>query len=98
MRPDIRYAHNGEINIAYQTIGEGPIDLVYVAGALTNLEVAWEQPFTPRHAVACDLTRAALQVYLVMTLKPARDGPLFANRCSRELKGIPGEWRLYAGR
>jgi pimeloyl-ACP methyl ester carboxylesterase len=42
--PNIRYAHNGEINIAYQVVGDGPIDLVYVAGALTNLGLAWEQP------------------------------------------------------
>jgi pimeloyl-ACP methyl ester carboxylesterase len=44
VRPNIRYARNGEVNLAYQVVGDGPIDLVYIAGALTNLELAWEQP------------------------------------------------------
>jgi len=37
-----RYARNGDIHIAYQTLGDGPIDLVLVAGAVTNLDVLWE--------------------------------------------------------
>jgi pimeloyl-ACP methyl ester carboxylesterase len=42
--PTTRYAANGDIHIAYQTIGDGPIDLVFVAGAFTNLDVLWENP------------------------------------------------------
>jgi len=38
----IRYATNGEIHLAYRTIGEGPRDLVLVEGAITNLEVLWD--------------------------------------------------------
>ena len=40
--PPIRYAANGDIHLAYQTVGDGPIDLVVVAGAVTNLEVLWD--------------------------------------------------------
>lgn len=40
----IRYAESGEVHIAYQVIGEGPLDLVCVMGALTNLNVLWEDP------------------------------------------------------
>ena len=39
-----RYAKSDEINIAYQVIGEGPPDLVYVPGWVTNVEVMWEEP------------------------------------------------------
>jgi class 3 adenylate cyclase len=40
----IQYARSGEIHIAYQVIGDGPLDLVCVMGALTNLNVLWEDP------------------------------------------------------
>jgi len=39
---ETRYAQNGDIHIAYWTIGDGPLDLVWVLGAMTNLEVMWE--------------------------------------------------------
>jgi hypothetical protein len=31
--PPIRYAENGDVHIAYQVVGEGPLDLVLVMGA-----------------------------------------------------------------
>jgi len=40
----IRYAANGDIHLAYRTVGDGPRDLVLVQGALTNLEVLWDIP------------------------------------------------------
>jgi pimeloyl-ACP methyl ester carboxylesterase len=42
--PPIRYAKSDDVDIAYQVVGDGPTDLVFVAGALTNLEVLWEDP------------------------------------------------------
>ena len=42
--PPIRYAHNGELNIAYQTHGEGAIDLLFVPAFITHLEHVWEDP------------------------------------------------------
>jgi class 3 adenylate cyclase len=44
MISEVRYADSGGINIAYRLLGEGPIDLVFVAGAMTNLAVLWEEP------------------------------------------------------
>ena len=44
MMPETRYAHSGDVNIAYQTIGHGPIDLVVVPGWISNIEVLWEEP------------------------------------------------------
>ena len=40
--PPIQYAANGDVHIAYQVLGDGPLDLVFVAGAITNLDVLWE--------------------------------------------------------
>ena len=42
--PETRYARSGGINIAYQVVGEGPFDLVYVPGWVSNVEGAWEDP------------------------------------------------------
>ncbi len=49
--PPVKYAANGEVHIAYRVLGEGPIDLVFVAGAITNLDVLWEMSDYRR---ACD--------------------------------------------
>jgi class 3 adenylate cyclase len=42
--PEIRYARNGDVSIAYQVIGDGPVDLVLVGGFVSHLEVLWEAP------------------------------------------------------
>ncbi|MGZ8868498.1 MAG: alpha/beta fold hydrolase, partial [Thermoanaerobaculia bacterium] len=39
-----RYARSGNVNIAYQVIGDGPIDLVFVMGWVSHLEMFWEEP------------------------------------------------------
>src|SRR5579864_2583258 len=44
MVPETRYASSGGINIAYQVIGDGPIDLVIVPGWVSNIEAFWEEP------------------------------------------------------
>ena len=44
MKPETRYARSGDVNIAYQVLGEGPRDLVLVPGWVSNLDVFWEEP------------------------------------------------------
>jgi pimeloyl-ACP methyl ester carboxylesterase/DNA-binding SARP family transcriptional activator len=39
-----RYAHNGEVSIAYQTLGTGEPELVFVPGFVSHVEAAWEDP------------------------------------------------------
>jgi class 3 adenylate cyclase len=46
--PETRYTRSGDVNIAYQVIGEGPLDLVYVMGWVTNLEAFWQEPSVAR--------------------------------------------------
>jgi len=46
--PDTQYAQSGGVNIAFQVVGEGPRDLVYVPGWASNIEVMWEEPALAR--------------------------------------------------
>ncbi len=46
--PTTRYALSGNVHIAYQVLGDGPIDLVYVPGWITHLEYGWQQPRVAR--------------------------------------------------
>jgi pimeloyl-ACP methyl ester carboxylesterase len=41
--PEVRYTRSGDVEIAYQVLGSGDIDLVLVMGWLTNLETYWEE-------------------------------------------------------
>ena len=40
--PETRYAWNGDIALAYQVLGEGPVDLVYLQGFFSNVDLNWE--------------------------------------------------------
>jgi pimeloyl-ACP methyl ester carboxylesterase len=42
--PETRYARSGELNIAYQVLGEGPFDLVFVPGFISHLDLQWGVP------------------------------------------------------
>lgn len=44
MGPQTLYTRCGSINVAYQVIGNGPIDVVLVPGWISNIDVIWEQP------------------------------------------------------
>jgi pimeloyl-ACP methyl ester carboxylesterase len=44
MTPETQYARSGDVNIAYQVVGEGPLDLVYVPGWVSNVELIWDEP------------------------------------------------------
>ena len=40
--PEVRYARNGDVALAFQVVGEGPLDLVFVPGFIGNLDLMWE--------------------------------------------------------
>jgi pimeloyl-ACP methyl ester carboxylesterase len=40
--PETRYARSGEVRIAYQVVGSGPFDLVFVPGFVSNIDLLWE--------------------------------------------------------
>ena len=41
MKPITKYAKNGDVNIAYQVIGNGAVDLIYVSGWISNIDILW---------------------------------------------------------
>ena len=43
-KPSTQYTKSGRINIAYQVFGSGPIDLVYIPGWISNIDLMWECP------------------------------------------------------
>lgn len=43
-RPETQYAKSGDVHIAHQILGEGPVDLLYAGGWVSNIEYAWENP------------------------------------------------------
>lgn len=60
--PETRYARSGDVSIAYQVTGEGPVDLVRVPGFVSNVELEWQMPtvaaaFNRRLAEFCRLIR-----------------------------------------
>ena len=44
LRPETQYARSGDVSIAYQVIGDGPFDLVFVPGFVSHLELRWTLP------------------------------------------------------
>ena len=46
MPPTTHYARSGDVAIAYQAFGSGPLDLVVTPGAVSHVELLWENPDT----------------------------------------------------
>src|SRR6266516_337339 len=46
--PPVQYTNIGELTIAYQVVGEGPRDLIYLPGWASHLEIQWEHPAVAR--------------------------------------------------
>src|SRR5262252_4181710 len=46
--PETKYVLNGAVSIAYQVLGDGPIDIVHTPGWISHLELAWDSPETAR--------------------------------------------------
>ena len=59
--PETHYARSGDVSIAYQVTGNGPFDVVWVQGFVSNVELAWQQPtlaaFCRQLASFCRLIR-----------------------------------------
>ncbi len=61
MRPETKYAKSGDIYIAYQVSGSGPIDVIFAPGTFSHLDLDWEWPakanFLERFSSFCRLIR-----------------------------------------
>jgi len=47
-RPETRYTWNGDVSLAYQVVGEGPVDLLYLQGYCSHVDMNWESPHLAR--------------------------------------------------
>jgi pimeloyl-ACP methyl ester carboxylesterase len=47
--PETRYTKSGDYNIAYQVVGDGDLDLLWIPGFVSNVELAWEEPMLARY-------------------------------------------------
>ena len=89
MGSGIKYARSGEVHIAYRVFGDGPRDLVLIPGTLSHAV----------HTGARIAAAARPQEILVSgTVRDlvAGSGIRFDDRGSHALKGVPGDWRLFA--
>lgn len=43
-KPETKYVQNGDVNVAYQVVGNGDLDIVFVMGWISHLEYFWEEP------------------------------------------------------
>src|SRR6266704_72265 len=48
VQPTTRYARSGSVSIAYQVVGDGSKDLVFVGGWVSHLESGWDEPLLAR--------------------------------------------------
>ena len=48
MTPETKYARSGNLHIAYQVVGNGSLDLVFVHGWISHIEHLWEEPSIAR--------------------------------------------------
>jgi pimeloyl-ACP methyl ester carboxylesterase len=59
MPPETRYTKSDDVHIAYQVLGDGPIDILFVPGFVSNVEATWQSPersaFFQRLASFCRL-------------------------------------------
>ena len=47
-RPETAFAWNGDVALAYQVVGKGPVDFVYLQGFSSNIDMHWESPHLAR--------------------------------------------------
>jgi pimeloyl-ACP methyl ester carboxylesterase len=61
MLPETKYAPSGDIFIAYQVTGDGPVDLLWAPGTVSHLDLDWDSPaksqFIERMSSFCRLIR-----------------------------------------
>lgn len=45
---DVRYAWNGDTALAFEVFGEGPVDLIYLQGYTSHIDLNWQSPYLAR--------------------------------------------------
>jgi pimeloyl-ACP methyl ester carboxylesterase/AraC-like DNA-binding protein len=61
LKPKTQYTKSGDFNIAYQVIGDGAVDIIYIPGWVSNIDMMWAEP-----RLAAFLTRLTLFSRLII--------------------------------
>ena len=61
MKPRTNYTKSGGFNIAYQVVGNGPVDIIYIPGWVSNIDMMWSEP-----RLAAFLSRLSLFSRLIL--------------------------------
>ncbi len=61
MAPTTRYARSGDVSVAYQVVGAGPVDVVFAPGFISHVELTWEDPlWSPYYERLASFSRLVL--------------------------------------
>jgi hypothetical protein len=80
--PDVQYARSGDVSIAYQVVGESPIDVVFFRGTTGDLLSTWDQPLLVRHVEGLASCSRVLML--------DKRGTGFSDRVGRRRRSRPG--------
>ena len=95
---EVAFARSGDVSIAYRVVGDGPIDLVYVQGAFTHLDVYWELPAFRRYCERLgEFSRLILFDKRGMGMSDRVPGRHAARRAHGRHPGRHGRGRLRVG-
>ena len=97
--PETRYARSGDVMVAYQVLGQGPFDVVIAPPWVSHVELVWEiASWTALLHGFAEHARVLLfdKRGTGLSDRVAGSGITFEDRGLAELKGVPGQWRLYA--
>jgi hypothetical protein len=86
--PDVHYAEGHDGLIAYETVGEGPVDLVHIGGWYQTVEGIWELPSAERF-----YRRLASFARVVLVDRRARDYRIRWAPCTRAAISARGSRR-----
>jgi hypothetical protein len=104
MHPPIHYARSGDLKIAYQVTGDGPIDPVWTPGTVSQLDMEWTGRPEPACSKASARSAARISAFAeadeVLVSSTVRDlvagsGIKFEDRGAHEFKGIDEARRVY---
>lgn len=86
--PPTRYTKVAGSSIAYQVVGDGPIDVIWVTSWFSHIDGRWQEPrwhrFWSHMSSWCRL------------ILYGRRGSGFTDRGVRSLRGVEGDWQLLA--
>lgn len=99
--PETRYAPCGDLSLAYQVFGDGPVELVYAGSFVSHVELFWTMPeceaFMERLSRFCRIVmfdKAGVGLSDPVPKVRTLDDRAAEIEAGVELRGVPGTWQL----